>query len=74
MGATKKSKLEIEKILAETKMAELDVRKGELNVKLGELALKSQEISQLEHTPLKTKDADFTIIDDNEKKNQTIQK
>ncbi len=63
MGATKKSKLEIEKINAKTRMAEIDIRKRELELKLGHLAIEHKKLEQLDHTPLKPTEAEYSILD-----------
>lgn len=63
-----KSKIEIDRIQAETRKEEVDVEKRRLEVEMGKLAL---EAKRLEHKPSSSiedvEDAQFTIIDDTKK-------
>jgi len=65
--ATKKSRIEIDKIDAETRREEIQVRRQELQVEMGKLAI---EHKKLGFEPVDGEDAQFTIIDDTEEKNQ----
>lgn len=64
-GDIKKSKLDLDKITAESKREEIAVRRRELEVEMGRLAIEARRLDRLEHRPqTDAEDAEFKVFED----------
>ena len=67
MPEIKKSQAQAQRIIAETRRAEIDLENKKVNLELGKLALESQRLGQLEHTIPESTEAEYKIKDNTTK-------
>ncbi len=69
-GEVRKTRAELEKIVAETKREEISVRKRELELEMGKLAIEAKKLDQIEHDTRDATEADFRVVEDLEDKTE----
>lgn len=64
LSVTKKSKLDLDKLTAETRHEEARIQSKQLDVEMGRLALEAKKLDRLEYNPKEAIEPEFKEVND----------